>query len=226
MRLRINDRVPAFRAHTTHGMIDFHDWIEGCWCLLFSHPKDFTPVCTTELGAVAGVIAEFERRNCKVIGLSVDPVASHAQWKKDIESATGHAVDYPLISDFDMRIAKLFGMLPRGLAGSGDTRSADDLQTVRTVFIIGPDKRIKTMMAYPMSVGRNFEELLRILDALQLTAAHRVTTPANWRPGDDVIIAPSVPDEEATQLYGTFEVRLPYLRMVPQPDRAKKPKRG
>ena len=218
MTLRINDIAPDFEAQTTLGPIRFHEWVADSWCVLFSHPKDFTPVCTTELGYMAGLQQEFEKRNCKIIGLSVDPVADHSRWKADIEKSQGNSVNYPMIGDPDLSVAKLYGMLP---AEAGDTcagRTAANNATVRTVFMIGPDKKIKLMLIYPMTTGRNFDEVLRVLDSMQLTAKHQVATPVNWTPGNDVIIVPAVSDEEAKQKYpaGWTSV-LPYLRVVAQP---------
>jgi thioredoxin-dependent peroxiredoxin len=216
--LRINDEAPNFTAETSQGPVHFHEWIGNGWAILFSHPKDFTPVCTTELGYMAGLQPEFEKRNCKIIGLSVDPASSHSRWAMDIEDTQGHKVTYPMIGDPELKVAKLYGMLP---AESGDTsegRTAADNATVRTVFIVGPDKKIKLTLSYPMSTGRNFDEVLRVLDSLQLTAKHKVSTPVNWRPGDDVILAGSVSDEEARQMYpGGWKAPRPYLRIVPQP---------
>jgi thioredoxin-dependent peroxiredoxin len=216
--LRINDEAPNFTAETSQGPIHFHEWIGNGWAILFSHPKDFTPVCTTELGYMAGLQPEFQKRNCKIIGLSVDPVSSHGRWAMDIEDTQGHKVTYPMIGDPELKVAKLYGMLP---AESGDTsegRTAADNATVRTVFVVGPDKKIKLTLSYPMSTGRNFDEVLRVLDSLQLTAKHKVSTPVNWRPGDDVILAGSVSDEEARQMYpGGWKAPRPYLRIVPQP---------
>lgn len=216
--LRINDTAPDFTAETTRGPIRFHEWIGDGWAILFSHPKDFTPVCTTELGYMAGLEPEFQKRNCKIIGLSVDPAPTHSQWIKDIEETQGHRVNYPIIGDPELKIAKLYEMLP---ADAGDTsvgRTPADNATVRTVFIIGPDKKIKMMMSYPMTTGRNFDEVLRVLDSLQLTAKHQVATPVNWKPGDDVIIPPAVSDEEARKKYPQgFKVIKPYLRTVAQP---------
>ncbi len=218
MSLRINDTAPDFIAETTCGPIGFHEWIGEGWAILFSHPKDFTPVCTTELGYMAGLVPEFEKRNCKVIGLSVDPVDNHARWAADIQETQGHAVTYPMIGDPELKIAKLYDMLP---ADAGDTsagRTAATNATVRTVFIVGPDKKIKLMLVYPMSTGRNFNEVLRVLDSIQLTAKHKVATPVNWNPGDDVIIVPAVSDEEARQKYPEgWRAPKPYLRIVPQP---------
>src|SRR5437870_2389261 len=218
MSLRINDEAPNFTAETTHGHIRFHEWLGSSWGVLFSHPKDFTPVCTTELGYMAGLQPEFERRNCKLVGLSVDPVADHGKWAVDIEKTQGNKVNYPMIGDPDLSIAKLYGMLP---AEAGDTcsgRTAANNATVRTVFMIGPDKKIKLMLIYPMTTGRNFDEVLRVLDSMQLTAKHQVATPVNWRQGDDVIIVPSVSNAEATQKYPAgWNAVLPYLRLVAQP---------
>ncbi len=216
--LRINDIAPDFEAQTTDGPIKFHDWIGDRWAVLFSHPKDFTPVCTTELGYVAKLKDEFSKRNCKVIGLSVDPVDNHAKWAKDIEETQGYAVNYPMIGDPDLKVSKLYNMLPADEAGTSEGRTAATNATVRTVFIIGPDKRIKLMLTYPMSTGRNFDEILRVLDSMQLTAKHQVATPVNWQPGDDVVIAPSVSDEAAKKKYPDgFKTIKPYLRMVKQP---------
>jgi len=216
--LRINDTAPNFTAETTDGTIDFHQWIGDGWAILFSHPKDFTPVCTTELGYMAGLQPEFAKRNCKIIGLSVDPVADHSRWAKDIEETQGHKVNYPMIGDPQLKIAKLYGMLPAQSGETSSGRSAADNATVRTVFVVGPDKKIKLQLIYPMSTGRNFDEVLRVLDSLQLTAKHQVSTPVNWKPGDDVIISGSVSDEQARQKYpGGWKSPRPYLRIVPQP---------
>jgi thioredoxin-dependent peroxiredoxin len=216
--LRINDTAPNFTAETTQGTINFHEWIGNGWAILFSHPKDFTPVCTTELGYMAGLQPEFAKRNCKILGLSVDPVADHSRWAKDIEETQGRKVNYPMIGDPQLKVAKLYSMLP---AESGDTcsgRTAADNATVRTVFVVGPDKKIKMQLSYPMSTGRNFDEILRVLDSLQLTAKHAVSTPVNWKPGEDVIISGSVSDEQARQKYpGGWKAPKPYLRIVPQP---------
>jgi thioredoxin-dependent peroxiredoxin len=216
--LRINDVAPNFEAETTHGPISFHEWLGDSWGVLFSHPKDFTPVCTTELGYMAGLQPEFEKRNCKIIGLSVDPVTDHGKWAADIEKTQGHKVGYPMIGDFDLKVAQLYGMLP---AEAGDTcagRTAANNATVRTVFMIGPDKKIKLMLIYPMTTGRNFDEVLRVLDSMQLTAKHQVATPVNWKRGDDVIIVPAVSDEQAKQKYPAgWKSVLPYLRVVAQP---------
>jgi len=219
MSLRINDIAPDFTAETTAGTIRFHDWIGDGWALLFSHPKDFTPVCTTELGAVAGMQEEFARRNCRIIGLSVDPVSDHVAWKADIQKATGNAVDYPLIGDPDLAVAKAYDMLPADDGTSAEGRTAADNATARSVFVIGPDKRIKATLTYPMSTGRNFVELLRLVDSCQLTATQGLATPANWQPGDDVIISPAVSDEAARERFPDgWQQPLPYIRIVPQPD--------
>ena len=218
MTLRINSEAPDFTAETTEGTINFHEWIGDGWAILFSHPKDFTPVCTTELGYMAGLKSEFEKRNCKVIGLSIDSVSDHDAWLKDIEETQGHAVNYPLIGDSDLTVAKLYDMLPADAGKSSEGRTAVDNATARTVFLIGPDKQIKAMLIYPMSSGRNFDEILRILDSNQLTALHQVATPVNWKPGDDVIIVPSVSDEQAKERYPDgWKSPKPYIRIVPQP---------
>lgn len=218
MTLRINSLAPNFSAETTQGVIDFHDWIGDGWAILFSHPKNFTPVCTTELGYMAGLLPEFTRRNTKIIGLSVDPVGDHERWAKDIEETQGHAVTYPMIGDKDLKVAKLYDMLPEEVAGEATGRTAADNATVRSVFVIGPDKKIKAMLVYPMTTGRNFDEVLRLLDSCQLTAKHTVATPVNWQPGDDVIIPPSVSDEAAKQKYPNgWKTLKPYLRVVAQP---------
>jgi alkyl hydroperoxide reductase subunit AhpC len=218
MSLRINDSAPDFTAETTEGNIRFHDWIGDGWAILFSHPKDFTPVCTTELGYMAGLQPEFEKRNCKIIGLSVDPVASHGKWEKDIEETQGHKVNYPMVGDPELKIAKLYDMLPAAAGESCDGRTPADNATVRTVFVIGPDKKIKLMLSYPMTTGRNFDEVLRVLDSIQLTTKHKIATPVNWKPGEDVIIAASVSDEEAKRIYPKgWKAPKPYLRVVPQP---------
>jgi alkyl hydroperoxide reductase subunit AhpC len=218
MTLRINDMAPDFEAETTHGTIRFHEFMGDSWCVLFSHPKDFTPVCTTELGYLAGLQPEFEKRNCKIIGLSVDPVADHGRWAADIEKAQGHKVTYPMIGDAELKVAKLYGMLP---AEAGDTcagRTPANNATVRTVFMIGPDKKIKLMLVYPMTTGRNFDEVLRVLDSMQLTAKHPVATPVNWKSGEAVIIVPSVSNEDAAKKYPAgWNTVLPYLRVVAQP---------
>jgi thioredoxin-dependent peroxiredoxin len=219
MSLRINAMAPDFTAQTTQGTIDFHEWIGDGWAILFSHPKDFTPVCTTELGAVAGLMNEFAKRNCKVIGISVDGVSDHERWKQDIEKSQGHAVTYPLIGDPTLEIVKLYDMLPEDAGESAEGRTPADNATARTVFVIGPDKRIKATLTYPMSTGRNFAEILRLLDSCQLTAAKQVATPANWQQGGDVIILPSVSDEAAREKYPSgWQQPLPYLRVVPQPE--------
>jgi len=216
--LRINDTAPDFTADTTEGTIHFHEWIGNGWAILFSHPKDFTPVCTTELGAMAGLQPEFAKRNCKLIGLSVDPVSDHEKWKGDIEETQGHKVNYPMIGDPELKVAKLYNMLPAAEGSTSQGRTAVDNATVRTVFVVGPDKKIKLQLVYPMTAGRNFDEILRVLDSLQLTAKHQVATPANWKPGDDVIISGSVSNEEAKQKYpGGWKAPKPYLRIVPQP---------
>ncbi|HTX77088.1 MAG TPA: peroxiredoxin [Terracidiphilus sp.] len=218
MSLRINDVAPDFEAQTTHGPISFHQWIGDSWCVLFSHPKDFTPVCTTELGHMAGMESDFAKRNTKILGLSVDPVEDHARWKADIEKAKGHAVNYPMIGDFDLKVAKLYGMLPADAGETSTGRTAATNATVRTVFVIGPDKKIKLMLMYPMSTGRNFDEILRAIDSIQLTAKHSVSTPANWKPGEDVIIPAALSDEDAEKKYpGGVHKVLPYLRTVSHP---------
>jgi alkyl hydroperoxide reductase subunit AhpC len=218
MSLRINDEAPNFTAATTQGSISFHDWIGNGWAILFSHPKDFTPVCTTELGYMAKLQPEFAKRNCKVIGLSIDPVASHQKWEKDIQETQGYAVNYPMIGDTNLAVAKLYDMLPAEELGTSEGRTAATNQTVRCVFVIGPDKRIKLMLTYPMSTGRNFDEILRVLDSLQLTARHKVSTPVNWKNGDDVIISGSVSDAEAKEKYPQgWKTVKPYLRVVKQP---------
>jgi alkyl hydroperoxide reductase subunit AhpC len=218
MALRINDIAPDFSAETTHGTIHFHEWLGDSWGVLFSHPKDFTPVCTTELGYMARLQPEFEKRNCKIIALSVDAVADHGKWSGDIEKSQGQQVNYPMIGDSDLNVAKLYGMLP---ADAGDTsagRTAATNATVRTVFVIGPDKKVKLMLMYPMTTGRNFDEVLRVIDSMQLTAKHQVATPANWRPGNDVIIVSSVSNEDAKLKYPQgWQSPLPYLRVVAQP---------
>jgi alkyl hydroperoxide reductase subunit AhpC len=218
MALQIGDSAPDFEAETTEGRISFHDWIGDGWAVLFSHPKDFTPVCTTELGYMASIKPEFDRRNVKIIGLSVDSVASHEKWASDIEETQGHAPNYPTIGDDDFNVAKLYGMLPADTSGDPGDRTPADNQTVRNVFVIGPDKKIKLILIYPMTTGRNFDEVLRVIDSLQLTAKHKVATPANWQPGDDVIIAGSVSDEQAKETYPDgWESPKPYIRIVPQP---------
>ena len=219
MTLRINSEAPDFTAQTTQGEIRFHDWIGDGWAILFSHPKDFTPVCTTELGYMAGLADDFAARNCKIIGLSVDPVGNHAAWLKDIEETQGNAVTYPLIGDPELQVAKLFDMLPEEAGDSSEGRTPADNATVRSVFVIGPDKRVKAMLTYPMSTGRNFDEVLRLLDSCQLTATHQVATPVNWQQGENVIIVPAVSDEEAKAKYPDgWEAPKPYIRIVPQPE--------
>jgi thioredoxin-dependent peroxiredoxin len=218
MSLRINSVAPDFTAETTRGPIRFHDWIGDGWAILFSHPKDFTPVCTTELGYMARLKPEFDRRDTKIIGLSVDPVGNHVRWAADIEETQGHAVNYPMIGDPELKVAKAYDMLPEDAGATSEGRTPADNCTVRSVFIIGPDKRIKAMLTYPMSSGRNFDEVLRLLDSCQLTAAHNVATPVNWRPGEDVIIPPSISDEQAKQKFpGGWRTLKPYLRIVSQP---------
>lgn len=218
MALRINDEAPNFTADTTQGRINFHDWIGDGWAILFSHPKDFTPVCTTELGYMAKLEPEFAKRNCKIIGLSVDPVDNHAEWAKDIEETQGAAVNYPIIGDRDLAVAKLYNMLPAEEAGTSEGRTAAANATVRSVFIIGPDKKIKLMLTYPMTTGRNFNEILRVLDSIQLTTKHKVATPVNWESGDDVIIVPAVSDDEAKKMFPEgWNTLKPYLRIVKQP---------
>ena len=218
MPLRIGDEAPDFTAQTTEGTIHFYDWIGDGWAILFSHPKDFTPVCTTELGYMAGLKPEFDKRNCKIIGLSVDSVSDHKGWAKDIEETQGHALNYPLIGDTDLSIAKLYDMIHPNASGSAKGRTAVDNATVRSVFVIGPDKKIKLMITYPMSTGRNFDEVLRVLDSMQLTAKHKVATPVNWKQGEDVIIIPAVSDEEAKQKFPAgWKAPKPYLRIVSQP---------
>jgi len=218
MTLQIGEVAPDFEADTTEGRIRFYEWIGDSWCVLFSHPKDFTPVCTTELGTMARLKPEFDRRNARVIGLSVDPVSNHARWADDIRETQGHAPNYPMIGDTDLAVSKLYGMLPAGAGTSSEGRTAADNQTVRNVFVIGPDKKIKLVLVYPMTTGRNFDEVLRVLDSLQLTARHRVATPANWKQGEDVIIAGSVSDDEAREAYPQgWQSPKPYIRIVPQP---------
>ena len=218
MPLRIGDEAPDFTAQTTEGTIKFHEWIGNGWAILFSHPKDFTPVCTTELGYMAGLKPEFDKRQCKIIGLSVDPVSDHEKWAKDIQETQGHAPNYPLIGDSDLQVAKLYDMIHPNASGEAKGRTAQDNATVRSVFVVGPDKKIKLMLTYPMSTGRNFDEVLRVLDSMQLTAKHKVATPVNWKQGQDVIILASVPEEEAKQKFpGGWKAPKPYLRIVPQP---------
>jgi len=217
MGLQIGDTAPDFAADTTEGRISFHDWIGDSWAVLFSHPKDFTPVCTTELGYMAKIKPEFDRRGVKVIGLSVDPVDRHGDWAKDIEETQGYAPNYPIISDADFNISKAYGMLPASTAGDPLQRTPADNQTVRNVFVIGPDKKVKLILVYPMTTGRNFDEVLRVIDSLQLTANHKVATPAQWQQGDDVIIAGSVSNDDAKEIFGEWEEPKPYIRIVPQP---------
>jgi alkyl hydroperoxide reductase subunit AhpC len=218
MSLRINSEAPNFTADTTQGKINFHEWIGNGWAILFSHPKDFTPVCTTELGYMAGLQPEFAKRNCKIIGLSVDPVTNHGKWAADIEETQGHKVNYPMIGDPELKVAKVYDMLPAEAGDSCEGRTPADNATVRTVFIIGPDKKIKLMLSYPMSSGRNFDEVLRVLDSLQLTAKHNVATPVNWKPGDDIIIPTSVTEEQAKQKFPAgWKTLKPYLRVAAQP---------
>lgn len=218
MALRINDTAPDFTAETTEGTINFHEWIDDSWVILFSHPKDFTPVCTTELGYMAGLKPEFEKRNCKIIGLSVDPVADHTRWARDIEDTMGQAPNYPMIGDSDLKVAKLYDMLPAEAGDTAEGRTPADNATVRSVYIIGPDKKIKLMITYPMSTGRNFDEVLRVLDSIQLTAKHKVATPVNWKEGEDVIIIPTVSDAEAKEKFPEgWKALKPYMRIVPQP---------
>ena len=217
MSLRINDIAPDFTAETTHGTIQFHEWIGDNWAVLFSHPKDFTPVCTTELGAVAGLEADFARRGAKVIGLSVDPVENHGKWAVDIQEVTGATVNYPIIGDTELKIAKLYDMLASEAGDSCEGRTPADNAPVRTVFVIGPDKKIKLMIAYPMTTGRNFDEILRVLDSMQLTAKHKVATPANWKQGDDVIITGAVSNDDAAKIFPGYKTVKPYLRTTTQP---------
>jgi alkyl hydroperoxide reductase subunit AhpC len=217
MALQIGDTAPDFEAETTEGRIRFHDWIGDSWVVLFSHPKDFTPVCTTELGYMAKIKPEFDRRNVKIIGLSVDSTSDHERWVRDIEETQGYAPNYPLIGDADFEVSKLYGMLPAETSGEAKSRTPADNQTVRNVFVVGPDKKLKLILVYPMTTGRNFDEVLRVIDSLQLTANHKVATPVNWRQGEDVIIAGSVSDEQAKELFGEYQAPKPYIRMVPQP---------
>ena len=224
MALKIGDEAPDFQAETTEGPISFHDWIGDSWAVLFSHPKDFTPVCTTELGYMAKIKPEFDKRNVKVIGLSVDPIDKHSGWAKDIEETQGAAPNYPIIGDADFNVSKLYGMLPAAVEGDPKSRTPADNQTVRNVFVVGPDKKVKLILVYPMTTGRNFDEVLRVIDSLQLTAKHRVATPVNWKKGDDVIISGSVSNDEAKEIFGKWKEPKPYIRIVPQPrDEAKVP---
>jgi alkyl hydroperoxide reductase subunit AhpC len=218
MSLKINDTAPDFEANTTQGRLSFHEWLGDAWGVLFSHPKDFTPVCTTELGYMARLKPEFDKRNVKVIGLSVDPVENHSKWSVDIEQSQGHAPNYPMIGDTDLSVSKAYGMLPADLTGTSDGRTPADNATVRNVFVIGPDKKIKLIIVYPMSTGRNFDEVLRVIDSMQLTAKHKVATPVNWKHGDDVIILPAVSEDEARAKYPNgWKSPTPYIRIVPQP---------
>lgn len=217
MGLRIGDEAPDFTAETTQGQIKFHEWIGNGWAILFSHPKDFTPVCTTELGYMAKLKPEFDKRNCKILGLSIDPVDNHAKWSKDIEETQGYAPNYPMIGDADLKVAKLYDMIHPNASGD-PKRTAADNATIRSVFIVGPDKKIKLILTYPMSTGRNFDEVLRVLDSMQLTAKHKVATPVNWKQGEDVIIVPALSDEDAKKQFpGGWKTKKPYLRIVPQP---------
>jgi alkyl hydroperoxide reductase subunit AhpC len=219
MALQLGDTAPDFEADTTEGPINFHDWIGDSWAVLFSHPKDFTPVCTTELGYMAKIKPEFDSRNVKIIGLSVDPSSKHTDWAADIEETQGHAPNYPIIGDADFNVSKLYGMLGTDVSGDPADRTAADNQTVRNVFVVGPDKKVKLILIYPMTTGRNFDEVLRVIDSLQLTVKHKVSTPVNWRQGEDVIIAGSVSDDEAKETYPDgWESPKPYIRIVPQPD--------
>jgi thioredoxin-dependent peroxiredoxin len=219
MGLRIGDTAPDFQAQTTEGEISFHDWIGDSWAVLFSHPKDFTPVCTTELGYMASIKPEFDRRNVKIIGLSVDATPDHEAWARDIEETQGTAPNYPIVADADFAVSKLYGMLPAEVEGDPKGRTPADNQTVRNVFVIGPDKKIKLILVYPMTTGRNFDEVLRVIDSLQLTAEHKVSTPAQWRPGDDVIIAGSVSNDDAKEIFGDWQEPKPYIRIVPDPSK-------
>jgi alkyl hydroperoxide reductase subunit AhpC len=217
MTLRLGDTAPDFEAHSTEGTIRFHEWIGDTWAVLFSHPKDFTPVCTTEIGYMARIKPEFDRRGVKIMGLSVDPLERHLAWAVDIEATQGHAPNFPCIGDADYKVSKLYGMLPADVSGDPLGRTPADNQTVRNVFVIGPDRKIKLILVYPMTTGRNFDEVLRVIDSLQLTAKHRVATPVNWRQGEDVIIAGSVSDDEAKEIFGEWRSPRPYIRIVPQP---------
>ena len=217
MSIQLGKDAPDFEAQTTEGPVSFHDWIGDSWAVLFSHPKDFTPVCTTELGYMAKIKPEFDRRGVKIIGLSVDPTGRHDDWAKDIEETQGQAPNYPIIGDHDFEVSKIYGMLGADVSGDPADRTAADNQTVRNVFVIGPDKKVKLVLVYPMTTGRNFDEVLRVIDSLQLTASHKVATPVNWHEGENVIIAGSVSNDEAKELYGTWESPVPYIRLVPQP---------
>ena len=219
MALQIGETAPDFEAETTEGRIHFHDWIGDSWAVLFSHPRDFTPVCTTELGYLAKIKPEFDRRNVKVLGLSVDPVDNHTKWAKDIADTQGTAPNYPIIGDADFNVSKLYGMLAPDTSGDPTSRTPADNQTVRNVFVVGPDKKVKLVLVYPMTTGRNFDEVLRVIDSLQLTASHKVSTPAQWQPGEDVIIAGSVSNDEAKELFGEWEEPKPYIRIVPDPSK-------
>jgi alkyl hydroperoxide reductase subunit AhpC len=219
MSLRLGAAAPDFTANTTEGTISFHDWIGDSWAMLFSHPKDFTPICTTELGRLAHLKPEFDRRGVKLIGLSVDPLDAHSRWAEDIEQTQGARPNYPMIADTDLRVSMLYGMLPADTEGDYDGRTAADNQTVRNVFVISPDKKIKLVLVYPMTTGRNFDEVLRAIDSLQLTASHKVATPVEWRPGDDVVIAGSVSNDDAKTLFGSWKEPKPYIRIVPDPSR-------
>src|SRR3954453_7395567 len=220
LALQIGDTAPDFETDTTEGRIRFHDWIGDAWCVLFSHPRDFTPVCTTELGYMAMIKPDFDRRNVKIIGLSVDPLDNHEKWAADIEETQGTAPNYPIIGDADFQVSKAYGMLPADVDGDATQRTPAQNQTVRNVFVIGPDKKIKLVLIYPMTTGRNFDEVLRVIDSLQLTAEHKVSTPVNWQPGDDVIISGSVSDDQAREIFGEWESPKPYIRIVPQPEPA------
>ncbi len=219
MAVRLGDEAPDFTADTTEGKLSFHEWLGDSWGVLFSHPKDFTPVCTTELGAVANIKPEFDKRNVKVIGLSVDATADHEAWAQDIEETQGARPNFPIIGDGDFNVSKLYGMLPAETSGDAKTRTPADNQTVRNVYVVGPDKKIKLILVYPMTTGRNFDEVLRVIDSLQLTANHKVATPANWKQGEDVIIAGSVNNDQAKEIFGTWNEPKPYIRIVPQPDK-------
>ena len=223
MGLRLGDEAPNFTAESTEGLINLHEYLGDSWGVLFSHPKDFTPVCTTELGYMAKIKPEFDRRGVKVIGLSVDSTGDHEQWASDIEETQGHAPNYPIIGDADFNVSKLYGMLPASTEGDAKARTPADNQTVRNVFVIGPDKKVKLILVYPMTTGRNFDEVLRVIDSLQLTAKHKVSTPVNWQQGDDVIIAGSVSNDDAKEIFGTWEEPKPYIRIVPDPSRQKTP---
>jgi alkyl hydroperoxide reductase subunit AhpC len=223
MALKLGDEAPDFQAETTEGPISFHDWIGDSWAVLFSHPKDFTPVCTTELGYMAKIQPEFDKRNVKIIGLSVDPMDKHEQWADDIEETQGARPDYPIVADADFNVSQLYGMLGADVSGDPADRTAADNQTVRNVFVIGPDKKVKLILVYPMTTGRNFDEVLRVIDSLQLTAKHKVSTPVNWQQGDDVIISGSVSNDEAKETFGEWKEPKPYIRIVPQPDKEQVP---